>query len=107
MWHGPSPQSGEKGRERFARTRRGRDEGVPTFQDRGPGLYLAGRRCREPAGEPAPDGRVEVIDRSQASANFVGLTAFARVGHGGSRRIRENPGRYVHTGGRRRVSGTP
>jgi hypothetical protein len=64
---------------------------VPTFQDRGPGLYLAGRRRREPAGEPVPDGRVEVIERSQASANFVGLTAFARVGHGGSRRIREKP----------------
>jgi hypothetical protein len=34
---------------------------------------------------------VEVIERSQASANFVGLTAFARVGHVGSRRIREKP----------------
>ena len=65
-----SIDDGEKGRERLARSRGGRDEGVPAFQDRGPGLYLAGRRRREPAGEPVPDGRVEVIDRSQASPNF-------------------------------------
>ncbi len=75
-----SIDDGEKGRERLARSRGGRDEGVPAFQDRGPGLYLAGRRRREPAGEPVPDGRVEVIDRSQASPNFVGLTALHESG---------------------------
>ena len=102
-----SIDDGEKGRERLARTRRGRDEGVPAFQDRGPGLYLAGRRRREPAGEPVPDGRVEVIDRSQASPNFVGLTALHESGTVDRVASGRNPGRYVHTGGRRRVSGTP
>ncbi len=37
-----SIDDGEKGRERLARCRRGRDEGVPAFQDRGPSSIWQG-----------------------------------------------------------------
>ncbi len=61
---------GEEGRERLPRSGRGRDQHMPAFLDRGPGLDLARRRGREVGAEPARYGRVEVIDRAQARLRF-------------------------------------